>query len=92
MVVCRSHWCVAIGGCWRARAPVTAEEDEEEGDEDHPVTIGHSNEHPDIAERKLFCRVLASEEIKRLKEPTLQENQRVRAIVTCGIQHTIVPR
>lgn len=67
-------------GCRRDHIHQTHTEedgDDEEEDDHHVVTGGHSNEHPDIAERKLFCRVLASEEIKRLKEPTLQENQRV---------------
>lgn len=43
-------------------------------DDDDPMG---NEEHPDIAERVLYCRVDPSEEIKKLKEPTLQGNQRV---------------
>lgn len=81
---CGSLLSVLVRCLWlsveRPEAPSSgAEEDEDdEGEDEQPVMIGHGDEHPDIAERRLFCRVLASEEIKRLKEPTLQENQRVR--------------
>ncbi len=46
-----------------------------ESDDDHDTLVDEN--HPDIADRLLYCRVEACEEIKKLKEPSLQGNQRV---------------